>query len=853
MTMKAGQNWYDSPAVEQFQPVYRTLPMDPLDGWPLGNGEVGALLWCEESRLIAVVNRSDWWSDAPDGPFCNWRADEEERSTTLRHGCRVILDFKLPLFSPLYREKCHAEIHFSSGMLTLRLQTAFGNFELECLVPEGTDCWRARCRGDFFEGCAAELVMERFGSRTFSHWYSQVRCDPACGLEGESCSVEDGRVLICRELSDGTATAELRLPGGTAQRYNSRAGGFRLQLPASWSCEWSCALSAPGAAPRIPDESFETALKRNTEAWSAFWERSYIEGDDPYFNSLWHTGLYLLNASQRGTYPGRFIGGLWHWQRDVQPWNFYFHWNQQILYWPVDAAGHSELADSYLALRFKALPLAEEEARAAFYSPGGIVSDVTERRGYNSKNELANHTPMAQIALDFYRRYRYTGDEEFLRERAYPYLLSAARFLAGRFRRGGDGLWHGMEATAYEGWLKLVDVTSEIAELRALLPAVFEAAEILGESPEEIPLWREMLEHLAPLATIDAGSWRDRDGRLSSGMFKGTPLSGSPLLAAGFHPGDGKPQQTIEPTGITRCEALHPERFVRLAEYGRLPTEVSYADTRPVEGYFPYTELSPVFPAGVIGLGTAESGEFVSACDTARAFSLMGEAGCWGWDPVPVILARLGLGSESWTLLRRLTGWKQNFANGFFIDGDQLPASLVRMRHLVIDLPDRTPPEWEEYSRTLPRRPLNAYPFRHIGLEGNGVFCAAMNERLLQSHDGIVRIAPAVRPDETVRFRLYAVGGHRIEAAVIEGKVRAVRLTLGFSGCCCMANPWLLALAEGELHAERVLEFRGSSGTVIEISDGDAPWDGVWPLPRRKAGVCCASDGLSRIGMERDF
>jgi len=126
---------------------------------------------------------------------------------------------------------------------------------------------------------------------------------------------------------------------------------------------------------------------------------------------------------------GRFIGGLWGWNRDVQPWNFYFHWNQQETYWPLSAAGHHDLLNSYLEYRFNGLPKAKADAKELLQADGAIVSDVCERRGYNSVSEFHNHTPVAEIALDFWRQYLFTRDNDFLRERALPYMLEAAPVL----------------------------------------------------------------------------------------------------------------------------------------------------------------------------------------------------------------------------------------------------------------------------------------------------------------------------------------------------------------------------------------------------------------------------------------
>ena len=61
---------------------------------------------------------------------------------------------------------------------------------------------------------------------------------------------------------------------------------------------------------------------------------------------------------------------------------------------------------------------------------------------------------------------------------------------------------------------------------------------------------------------------------------------------------------------------------------------------------------------------------------------------------------------------------------------------------------------------------MRAYPFRHFDMEMLPILASAANEMLLQSYDGVIRICPAVLPDEAASFRLYAEGGFMVCASV---------------------------------------------------------------------------------------
>jgi hypothetical protein len=88
--------------VSQYDLVYKSPPVDPMQGIPLGNGDVGALMWCEDSKIIVVVNKCDLWDDAIPDKTDNWKNEKDETATTQRHACRITIDFKFPVFNTLY-------------------------------------------------------------------------------------------------------------------------------------------------------------------------------------------------------------------------------------------------------------------------------------------------------------------------------------------------------------------------------------------------------------------------------------------------------------------------------------------------------------------------------------------------------------------------------------------------------------------------------------------------------------------------------------------------------------------------------------------------------------------------------
>ena len=211
--------------VSQYDLVYLSPPVDPMQGIPLGNGEVGVLFWCEDSKIIAVVNKSDLWDDAKFGPFHNWDGAEEDLSTTQRHACRIVIDFRLPVFNTLYLSGFKAKLNLADGSLSLEGESAFGKVSLKAFVDHQTGLLFYEVKSDLNENIPVEIAVERFGSRTFSHWYHQINRDATIGLSGSEAIADQNGAYISQKLASGT----FGVGGSVIQKNNLNVDFFESQ------------------------------------------------------------------------------------------------------------------------------------------------------------------------------------------------------------------------------------------------------------------------------------------------------------------------------------------------------------------------------------------------------------------------------------------------------------------------------------------------------------------------------------------------------------------------------------------------------------------------------------------------
>jgi hypothetical protein len=84
---------------------------------------------------------------------------------------------------------------------------------------------------------------------------------------------------------------------------------------------------------------------------------------------------------------------------------------------------------------------------------------------------------------------------------------------------------------------------------------------------------------------------------------------------------------------------------------------------------------------------------------------------------------------------------------------------------------------------------------------------AGVNEMLLQSHDGIIRVFPAVEENFTGLFTLYAAAGFKVSSEMSEGDIRYVHIKSEFSRVCKIEMPWPdipVSVTRGSHNSERV-------------------------------------------------
>ena len=217
-----------------------------------------------------------------------------------------------------------------------------------------------------------------------------------------------------------------------------------------------------------------------------------------------------------------------------------------------------------------------------------------------------------------------------------------------------------------------------------------------------------------------------------------------------------------------------------------------------------------------------------------------------GWDPMPIVLARLGLTEELDVFLYQFPSNWQYYNNGFMHYG---PDSAMVAE---ANMPFRHSYGTDAACLDELFRP-ETFPFRHMGLEPMGVFSAAMNERLLQSFDGVIRIAPAYGK-RSAKFKLHAVGGFEVMAQIKDGEAEFVAIRSRFGNPLALENPWQTAYCNGKGYSEKEIHLETQAGmTYVFTSTPDAAFASEIQTPAANSAPKIRPDRFAMLGTERSF
>jgi len=220
---------------------------------------------------------------------------------------------------------------------------------------------------------------------------------------------------------------------------------------------------------------------------------------------LFDTGRYLLVASSRpGGLPAN-LQGVWNGDYDP-PWASDFHndENIQMNYWQALPGNLPEVTLPYFDYYESWLDDYRENARALFGCRGILAPISQSTHGLMHPGPWLNWTAGAGwLAQLFHDYWLFTGDREFLAQRAVPFLRETALFYEDFLFEDERGRLTFSPSLSPEntpaipgGSLVAINATMDVAIAREVLVNLCAACETLDIEQENVARWREMLARL---------------------------------------------------------------------------------------------------------------------------------------------------------------------------------------------------------------------------------------------------------------------------------------------------------------------------------------------------------------------
>ncbi len=162
--------------------------------------------------------------------------------------------------------------------------------------------------------------------------------------------------------------------------------------------------------------------------------RNFAKQNDPELMELYFQyGRYLMIASSRpGSQPAN-LQGIWNDKIDP-PWDskWTVNINTEMNYWPVEVTNLSECHEPLFDMLDDVAQSGRKTAKAHYGCRGWVLHHNTDLWRGTAPINASNHgiwvSGGAWLCQDLWEHYAFTGDKEFLKNRAYPLMKGAATF-----------------------------------------------------------------------------------------------------------------------------------------------------------------------------------------------------------------------------------------------------------------------------------------------------------------------------------------------------------------------------------------------------------------------------------------
>lgn len=237
------------------------------------------------------------------------------------------------------------------------------------------------------------------------------------------------------------------------------------------------------------------------------------KNDKNLYTLLFNYGRYLTIAGSRKGTQATTLQGIWN-DKPCPPWNsnYTININTEMNYWPTLMLNLEEMHEPLIAL-CEDLSKAGKKTAYDFYHADGFCAhhntDIWRMTHPVPGNSSWSFWPMSSgwLSRHLFDHYEYTGDKNFLKEKAYPIMKEAARFYLDLLVSDDDGHLIFAPSTSpeneYRKGEKICSVSETTAMTMSIIKELFlnciKSCEILNEDEDFKKLLEKKVSLLLPL------------------------------------------------------------------------------------------------------------------------------------------------------------------------------------------------------------------------------------------------------------------------------------------------------------------------------------------------------------------
>lgn len=188
---------------------------------------------------------------------------------------------------------------------------------------------------------------------------------------------------------------------------------------------------------KASEKGYGKILDEHKKTWRKFWTKSSVKTGDNLIDETYKKSWYLFKCcSKKGGYPMP-LQGVWTADNDcLPPWKGDYHHdtNTELSYQSYLKANRVEEGEAFIEYLWKLKPTYERFAKEFFGVDGLLIPscstlDGKAMGGWAQYSLSPTMTIWAAQSFDEY--YLYAGDEDFLKARAYPFFKEVGQAIIG--------------------------------------------------------------------------------------------------------------------------------------------------------------------------------------------------------------------------------------------------------------------------------------------------------------------------------------------------------------------------------------------------------------------------------------